>query len=280
MIEAQQTIARSMSAGLPGMFGEGMTVPTADLAQPDLARTIEAMMEMWSTATGLSSDLTKQIAQSMGGAPIAGGLFDRIADPRQWLAGAGVMDDMLAGLADAPRLADLFDVERRTADIMRRWTELRQRSLEHQRVLLDAWMKAGQTYLTELAGRTTAAGKPLEPKQVLALWTEIGNRTLFEAQRSEPFLASQRAVIRASTELRLVQSEFSEHFGKQLGLPTRTEIDDVHRTLTEMRRELRRTRRELDALRARGQQAEPPAKAARSTMPRSTRSEPALRKAR
>lgn len=36
-----------------------------------------------------------------------------------------------------------------------------------------------------------------------------------------------------------------EHFGKQYGFPTRTELDDVHRTLTDMRRELRRMKRAL-----------------------------------
>ena len=164
-----------------------------------------------------------------------------------------MMDDMLAGIADAPRLADLFDLERRSAGVMRRWTELRQRSLEHQQHLLQTWMQAGQAYSAELAeSRST-----LEPKQALALWTQIANRVLIEAQRSEPYLMSQRAVIRASTALRLAQNELSEHIGKQYGLPTRTEVDDLHRSMTEMRRELRRTRRELDALQAAKRQEVP-----------------------
>ena len=97
----------------------------------------------------------------------------------------------------------------------------------------------------------------MEPKQSLALWTQIANRVLIEAQRSEPYLMSQRAVIRASTALRLAQNELSEHIGKQYGLPTRTEVDDLHRSMTEMRRELRRTRRELDALQAAKRQEVP-----------------------
>ena len=157
------------------------------------------------------------------------------------------MDEALARMVDGPRLADLWDVERRYGSVMRRWTELRQRGFEHQRVVLDAWMRAGQQYMTELTGRTGADGKALEPKQALALWTEIGNRHMLETQRSEPFLKSQRDMIRASTELRIAQAELSEFIGKQYGLPTRTELDDVHRSMTEMRRELRKLRRELDA---------------------------------
>ena len=38
-------------------------------------------------------------------------------------------------------------------------------------------------------------------------------------------------MIRATTGLRLAQQELVEHFGKQSGFPTRTELDDVHRTV-------------------------------------------------
>ncbi len=79
---------------------------------------------------------------------------------------------------------------------------------------------------------------------MLALWTETANRQLLETQRSEPFLATQAAMIRASTELRMAQQELVEHFGRQFGFPTRTELDDVHRTVTELRREVRAMQRE------------------------------------
>ena len=86
--------------------------------------------------------------------------------------------------------------------------------------------------------------KVLDAKAALALWTETANQQLLETQRSEPFLRSQAALIRATTALRLAQQELVEHFGKQYGFPTRTELDDVHRTVTELRRELRAMRRE------------------------------------
>jgi hypothetical protein len=76
------------------------------------------------------------------------------------------------------------------------------------------------------------------------MWTETANRQLLETQRSEPFLKTQAEMIRATTELRMAQQELVEHFGKQYGFPTRTELDDVHRTVTELRRELRAMRRE------------------------------------
>ena len=79
---------------------------------------------------------------------------------------------------------------------------------------------------------------------MLALWTETTNRVLLATQRSEPFLKTQAAMIRAGTELRLAQQQVAERWAESFGLPTRTEIDDVHRTLTELRRELRALKRQ------------------------------------
>lgn len=255
MLGMQQTVARSMAEGMQAMVAGGQASGSAEAtSSPELAQAGEAMAQLWSAATGLSTELAGRLTQVNDGSGAASEMLERIANPRYWLAGTPEMDDVLARMVDGPRLADLFDVERRYGNVMRRWTELRRTGFEHQRVLLESWMQTSHKFMTELAGRSGADGKPLEIKQVVALWTEIGNRQMLETQRSDAFLRTQRDTIRASTELRIAQAELSEHIGKQYGLPTRTEMDDVHRTMTEMRRELRRTRRELDALK----QAKPP----------------------
>lgn len=250
LLGMQQAAARTMVDSMQAMLGSGQAAETT--SSPELAQAGEAMMKLWSAATALSTELagrlTQATAQSTDNSGAASEMLERISNPRYWLAGTAEMDDVLARMVDGPRLADLFDVERRYGNVMRRSIELRRTGFEHQRVLLESWMQASQKFMTELAGRSSVEGKPLDPKQVVALWTDIGNRQMLETQRSEAFLRSQRDTIRASTELRLAQAELSEHLGKQYGLPTRTEMDDVHRAMTEMRRELRRTRRELDAL--------------------------------
>ncbi|MGI4808205.1 MAG: poly(R)-hydroxyalkanoic acid synthase subunit PhaE [Janthinobacterium lividum] len=248
LLGMQQAVTRSMTEGMQAMVGAGEAFGGGGASSPELAQASDAMMQLWSAATSLSTELAGRLTQVNDGSGAASEVLERITNPRYWLAGTPEMDDVLARMVDGPRLADLFDVERRYGNVMRRWTELRRTGFEHQRVLLESWMKASQTFLGELGGRSSVQGKPLEPKQIVALWSEIGNRQMLETQRSESFLRSQRDMIRASTELRIAQAEMSEHLGKQFGLPTRTEIDDVHRSLTEMRRELRRTRRELDAL--------------------------------
>src|SRR6185436_18902858 len=84
-------------------------------------------------------------------------------------------------------------------------------------------------------------------RDVLALWVETANTALLETQRSEPYLASQREMLKASTDLRLAQQEMAAFYSEMFGYPTREELDDVHRTVTELRREVRALRREKQA---------------------------------
>ena len=101
-------------------------------------------------------------------------------------------------------------------------------------------MRAGRRYMEELAGQASAEGRPLEPKRPSRYGPRWPTGSCCRRSAPSEFLASQRELIRASTELRIAQQDLVEHFGKQYGFPTRTELDDVHRALTEMRRELRR----------------------------------------
>ena len=39
---------------------------------------------------------------------------------------------------------------------------------------------------------------------------------------------------KASSELRLAQQELAAFYSEMFGYPTRTELDDVHRTVTEL----------------------------------------------
>jgi hypothetical protein len=80
-------------------------------------------------------------------------------------------------------------------------------------------------------------------RDVLALWVDTANTTLLETQRSETYLESQREILKASTDLRLAQQELAAFYSEVFGYPTRTELDDVHRTVTELRRELRALQR-------------------------------------
>lgn len=240
MADGMQALASGTLPALPDMSSEMSTTAA------DLARASQAMTSLWSAATALSGAMAK-ISPDPGapGDATVEAAFQKMVDPRAWMTGTGEMDEMLGRMVEGPRFADLGEIERLYAKVLHAWMTVRRRGLEHNAVTLEAWLAAGRQFSEELAGQTSAGGgQAPDAKVVMALWTETANKQLLETQHGERFLQTQAALIRATTDLRVAQQELVEHFGKRYGFPTRTELDDVHRTVTEMRRELRALRRE------------------------------------
>ncbi|HEX8664565.1 MAG TPA: poly(R)-hydroxyalkanoic acid synthase subunit PhaE [Beijerinckiaceae bacterium] len=248
-LQSQQGLFRDMAEKMRAAAEGGAAAQgaAADTAGFEAAR--QAFGDLWSSATELSAGITKamQGGAAQGGAaqdPLVAQMLQKIFDPKAWFTGANEFDETLQKMAEGPRLSDLWNVERKFMAVFNAWVALRRRSLEHNRIMLEAWMEAARRFahvLNERAGK----GEKLEGwREMLALWVETANTALLETQRSEAFLQSQREVLKSSTDLRLAQRELAEFYSEMYGYPTRAELDDVHKTVTELRRELRALKRE------------------------------------
>ena len=169
--------------------------------------------------------------------------FRAMASPQAWLTGAGYFDAMelwVGPQSNRPQLADLWNVERQQSRVLKAWLDVQRGRLEYSAILLDGWLRAGCEYGDEMARLIRNDQQPMAGKALLALWTEVADRELIRTLRSQSFLRAQASVLRAEAELKLEQRNLAEHWLNQLDLPTRTEIDDLHRTVTQLRRELRK----------------------------------------
>jgi polyhydroxyalkanoate synthase subunit PhaE len=261
---AQQNLLRDMAERFAKAGGGTPAGAPANLFDPvAMAQANEAFGRLWSSAAELSQTFARNLQQGKKPDPLVSGLLGRIFDPSAWFAGNEGMDSALNRLAQGPRLADMWNTERQMLAVFNAWTALRRRSLEHNTVMLEAWLQAASSFaklLNEKADRKEALGSW---REVLALWVETANRMLLETQRSEPYLKSQRELLKASTDLRLAQQEIAEFYSEMFGYPTRAELDDVHKALTELRREVRaleRAGRERPSRKARRSVAAQPAR--------------------
>ena len=214
--------------------------------------------KLWSSASELSAALTRNLKADQANPQVAA-MLAKIVDPRGWLGATNEVDQTLQRMAEGPQLADLWNTERKFMAVFNAWTAMRRHSLEHNKVVLEAWMKAAGAF-AKLLNERADKGEALESwRAVLALWVETANEVLLETQRSEAFLSTQRDLVKASSELRLAQQDLAEFYSEMFGYPTREELDDVHRTVTELRREVRALRREKQATPKSGKTAEKPA---------------------
>jgi hypothetical protein len=78
-------------------------------------------------------------------------------------------------------------------------------------------------------------------------WLAVANDTLIEVHRSDEFVGAQRRMLRAASDLHLQERKLAEAWSEAVHLPTRTEVDELQRTVTELRREVRILRRAATA---------------------------------
>jgi class III poly(R)-hydroxyalkanoic acid synthase PhaE subunit len=236
--------ARAVADEMSKAFGGGSMPDTAALEEA--RRSFE---QAWSAANQLSASLSDGLQRGDGSGqsdPIVSAMLARIFDPRGWMTATNEVDEALQRMAEGPRLADLWNVERQFAEVFRAWISLRQRSFEHNKVMLDAWTRAAGAFAKRLNERSERGEPPLDSvRAFLTLWGETANEILLETQRSDAFLETQREVLKASTDLRLAQRKVAEFYSEMFGYPTRAELDDVHKAVTELRRELRALKRSM-----------------------------------
>jgi polyhydroxyalkanoate synthase subunit PhaE len=237
---AQQSILADMSRRMAKAAGQQASSPPAGWFEPqELASANETFTTLWTSALGLSQSITRTMQQGKKPDPLVAELLSKLFDPRAWFSGLGGMDEALQRMAEGPRLADLWDTERKLLNVFNAWAALRRRSTEHNTVMLEAWMRATGSFAKTLNKKADRKEMLGSWREVLTLWVETANTALLETQRSEKYLQTQRELLKASTDLRLAQQEVAAFYSEVFGYPTRAELDDVHRSLTELRRELR-----------------------------------------
>ena len=199
---------------------------------------------------------------------VEGGPFNlalRSLEPRHGFGlGWGLMDQPFETLLGLPRLADVPALDRKLLALLGGWVVLSQHCGEYGAVVARVWAEAYFNFINELY-RVAAEERPIRSiRELLDRWAAAVNHKLMSVQRSEEFLAAQRRLFEALLSSRVRERDVIEIFAQLFDLPTRTEMDDVHRALHGVKRELRALRRELRAAEARGDVPVPTVETARS----------------
>src|SRR3954453_13588619 len=189
-VTAQQGLSSGMADTMANAAGAGDQTSFQDFA-PDTQGFEAARQDfskLWASASELSSALTHNLQGADQANPLMAEMLAKIFDPRGWFSATNEVDQTLQRMAEGPRLADLWNVERKFMAVFNAWVAMRRHSLEHNTVMLEAWMKAagdcGGTR-NERAER----GETLGPsREVTALWVETANEVLLETPRSDACL--------------------------------------------------------------------------------------------
>jgi class III poly(R)-hydroxyalkanoic acid synthase PhaE subunit len=159
--------------------------------------------------------------------------------------GGAALEQPFETVLGLPRLADVPELDRKLVALMKAWTNVAQRGAEYGAVVSQVWVSAYADFVQALQA-SAAEGKPARSgRELLDRWTATVNERLLRAQRSDQFLEAQRRLLDAMLTSRAAERELVEIGAKAADMPTRAEIDDVHKTLHAVKRELRALQRKL-----------------------------------
>lgn len=244
--------------GLKSQTVQGAHATEAPLDPEALNKLFAKSIEGWAA-------LAKWPAGAKG---VDASVLKTLIDPEEWSRSRGGFDLALEHLTEGPTYATLWDLDRKLMVAQKLAQQRAQDAAAYQAIVQKAWNRAFERFINALGD---AGGTPLASgREILDLWISIANDTLTEMHRTSEFLEAQRRLTRSSADYRLQEREIAELYCEMNHIPTRSEVDELQRTVVELRRELR-------ALRAAAPQAAQPspAKAAPSpARPRKTAARP------
>ena len=186
-------------------------------------------MEQWSSLGRWPKD---------GKGAVDANALSKLFDPAEWgKAGVGGFDLALEHLTEGPTYATLWDLDRKLANA-HRLSQQRLRDLAaYQAIVQDAWRSASSRFFRALSD---ASKPPIKSaRELLDAWVATANETLIEMHRTTKFLEAQRNVTRSAVDYRLQERAIAETFCEVHHIPTRSEVDELQRTVVELRRQVR-----------------------------------------
>jgi len=203
--------------------------PPADGQDPALE-----WAKLWQTMAESSNCMVEAWSGSM--APF---MLARLSEKPAGFGDGNELSAAIERMVQGPRLADVWDIDRKIALAFSAWIEMHQRLASYNAVASAPWTEASKRFLETMSAAGASETSTPDWREAFAKWSEISNEELIRNQRTDGFLQAQKELLQAGLQLRSQQDDVAETASVMFGLPTRRDFDDVTRQLTKLRREVR-----------------------------------------
>lgn len=119
------------------------------------------------------------------------------------------------------------------------WIEFQQASFRYQGVQSTVWVQTFDQLIQALASPTSPEAKIHTWQQLLRVWSRLFDQSFAETFHAPEALNIQGNFLNSALQFRLQQQKLAEIILKSYDLPTRDEIDDIHRSVYELRKAIK-----------------------------------------
>jgi class III poly(R)-hydroxyalkanoic acid synthase PhaE subunit len=125
------------------------------------------------------------------------------------------------------------------------WVQLYPAGVAYQGVLMDIQRRSFEVFLDELIA-LTAEGKPLTDwLQLQQIWSQVADQVFEQTFCSPDALQTRGRFINALNRYQLCQQDVMELYLTLMQIPGRREVDDIHHTLYELRKQVKQLQQAL-----------------------------------
>jgi class III poly(R)-hydroxyalkanoic acid synthase PhaE subunit len=211
-----------------------------------------ASPELWSLYTTELQRFMGPWAQAIQTAMLSS--TDLAGGDRQAFAGAqaafmDAFDGTFGRYASAPSVGSSRELNERLWRGFEAWVAVRRASTDFQNQMVNTGFHTYEDMLRELVEKGEREEKVTTLRELFDLWIDIGETAYADVFSTDDFAELQARLVNASMQYQMRAREIEEEFLTAMGQPTRTEIDQVHRHVYDLRVEVRYMKRDTAAMR-------------------------------
>jgi len=125
------------------------------------------------------------------------------------------------------------------------WKNLYKASINYQIVLADIQVRSFEALMRELVAKAEKGNTVQNWRQFQQIWSEVSDTVFEESFCKEENLKIRGNFINALNSYRLKQQELMELSMNMMNMPVRSEIDEIHKTIYELRKEVKTLKKAL-----------------------------------
>jgi polyhydroxyalkanoate synthase subunit PhaE len=136
------------------------------------------------------------------------------------------------------------------------WAHLQPASVDYQLVLTEIQVQAFETLMRTLLSLAEKGETVREWSQFQKLWSQTADRVFEQAFCREDNLKIRGKFLNAINQYKLCQQELIETYMQMMNMPTRREVDEIHKNIYDLRKEVRNLKQTLARYETHNLQAE------------------------
>lgn len=141
------------------------------------------------------------------------------------------------------------------------WLANQQAQTTYQLLVGEAWIDAFQAMMKKLVAMAQKGETISDARHLLRIWVDVADEVFIELFHSEAYAAAQSTYVNSNMTVRRQQRELLEVWLRNNDMPTRSDVDEAHHQIYELRKEVRALKKRVAAHEAQVVPAAPAVKA-------------------